>query len=270
MNLFVVNVGVNAADAAVRGLRSPIFPDGTFEFIPILERRDFHGRPGILTYDDLLSETERASSLGAFVPDRVRHYSVHADPDFVDFTYGDIMSPRAANLAGAAVGDQLWFLARLWAHDGNRFEGKGELYFIGVIQVEANILVPAGGRASDLAPELRDRIWRNAHYRRLTAGETSAFRVITGSKHSSRRFCYAVQVTPAVAGHVYGGELGADGFYRREGTVLVSQNGQPRRFERFGSITRSVQPFLNSEHSADQPYLRELSRLAAAACRGPG
>ena len=55
MKLYVVNVGVNTADAGKRGLRSPMFPDGTFEFVPIKEESRFSQAEGIRSYNDLPS-----------------------------------------------------------------------------------------------------------------------------------------------------------------------------------------------------------------------
>jgi hypothetical protein len=267
MKLFVVNVGANTADEKARGVRSPIFSDDTFEFVPILEPcKHLHGRAGILTYADLPSGTGRASSLADFLPNRVRNYSVHADPEFKTFTYGDFMSARAANLKYAQPGDQLWFLARLWDHNGNRWTGASDFFLIGVIQVAQNVAIPVGTAPSQLNAELRERINQNANYRQLNAGERRAIRVIVGSTTSSCRFQRALRVTPEVAGHIYGGERGSDGLYRRDGVVRRNKtNGNPRIFERLGSITRSIQVFLDSGISDDARYIEALARLATTA-----
>ena len=60
------------ADAAKRGLRSPVFPDGTFEFVPIKEESRFSQAEGIRSYSDLPSWTGRVRSLAGFLPERVR------------------------------------------------------------------------------------------------------------------------------------------------------------------------------------------------------
>lgn len=266
MKLFVVNVGVNTADESKWGLRSPIFSDDTFELVPILERTHLHGRDGILNYADLPSVTGRAKNLGDFIPDRVRTQSAHNDPEFATFTYGDIMSARAASLARAEPGDQLWFLARLWDRVGNHWTGTSDFFFIGVFQVTHNVVIPAGTTPSQLSTELRERISQNANYRQVAAGDVSrAVRIVVGSTTSSSRFHMALRVTPKVAGHIYAGERGSDGFYRRDGIVLRNKNGNPRTFERLGSITRSVQPFLDSRNSGHPRYIEALAALAAAA-----
>jgi hypothetical protein len=145
MQVFVVNVGVNSNDAAKRGLRSPVFPDGTFEFVPITERSDLISAAGIPTYADLSSHTRRVRNLGELVPEAMRTRRVHADPEFETYTYGDILSPRAANLKHVRSGDLVWFLSRLWHHDGRRWSRESDFYLIGFLDVQQNILVPDGG-----------------------------------------------------------------------------------------------------------------------------
>ena len=105
MKLYVANVGVNKTHAGARGLRSPVFPDRTFEFVPIKEESRFSQVNGIPSYGELPSWTGRTGSLAEFLPERVRPYRAHADPEFETFTYGDILSVRAANLAGVEPGD---------------------------------------------------------------------------------------------------------------------------------------------------------------------
>jgi hypothetical protein len=126
----VANVGANASDAAARGLRSPIFPDGTFEFVPIKERFVSADSASAIAYRDLPSTTGRAKSIAAFLPSKVGVYKVHADPEFETFTYGDVPSPGAANLASIVGGDQLWFLARLWDHDGSGWVGGSDFSLV--------------------------------------------------------------------------------------------------------------------------------------------
>ncbi len=157
MKLYVANVGVNA-HAGRWGLRSPVFPDGTFEFVPIKEESRFSQVSGIPSYNEVPSWTDRTDSLGEFLPERVRSYRAHADPEFETFTYGDIQSPRASNLTDLVPGDQLWFLARLWNHDGARWTGSSGFCFVGFIEVEQNFYFAPGTRPEDIPPNLCGRI----------------------------------------------------------------------------------------------------------------
>lgn len=266
VRLYVVNVGANVGDASRRGLRSPIFPDGTFEFIPIKEHRDFANFGGIPRYCDLPTYTRRAESLAAYVPKRVALYRVHLDPEFSTFTYGDILSPRASNLRDVTERDQVWFLARLWNHNGPGWEQGSGFYFIGLFEVEDNIFVEAGTEPEGFPAAVRQRIQANAHYKRWAgAGDRSAFRVITGRRPGSFRFDRGLRVTPEVVAHVFGGRYEPrGGLFWVGGEILTNRNMRPRRFENFGSTTRTVQPFLDSAIVGHQEHLAWLSRLAAA------
>jgi hypothetical protein len=184
------------------------------------------------------------------------------DPEFETFTYGDVLSPRAANLAAVAVGDDLWFLARLWAHDGSRWTGASDFYFIGRFEVELNILVPASTIPGNMPDEVEKRIRANAHYRRLLCGGGSAFRIVAGQLERSCRFARPLRVTPEVVGLIYGGTYQPDkGTFHRGGQVLRNLNGKERRLGTFGSVTRSIQAFLSSDDSEQRDDLEALTRL---------
>lgn len=264
MRLYVVNVGVNVADAARRGARRPIFADGTFEFVPIKEARQFSRCREVPRYCDLPTQTGRAESLAAYVPPRISRYRVHNDPEFEMFTYGDVMSPRAANLKQVKVGDQVWFLARLWSHDGVRWGQGSDFYFIGRFVVERNLLIPAGSTLGDISLELCRRIGNNAHYRRWVYGKSrEAFRIVIGKRPGSERFRRAIRITPEVAGLLFGGTYDrGSGMFRSGGQLLKNRNGRPRRFEMFGSVTRTVQAFMDTAMSGDSERLAALDRVA--------
>ncbi|MCA1852713.1 MAG: hypothetical protein LC647_10055, partial [Beggiatoa sp.] len=206
----------------------------------------------------------REGTFAQFVPESYHQYPTHLDPEFETFTYGDIRSPRASNLSRAKVGDQLWFLARLWDHDGERWLSDSAFYFIGLFVVEKNLLVEENTDVSNLASKIKERIQQNAHYLRLLRGDQSEFRVICGDFGHSRRFRRGLQVSPEVAGYIYGGEWSrALDQYTHRGKVLLNNNGRPRTYATFGSVTRSIQAFLDSENPGDEPYLQALSTAAA-------
>jgi hypothetical protein len=262
MRLYVVNVGVNIADAARHGMRSPIFPDRTFEFVPIKEASKFATCPAVPRYCDLPTHTRRAESLAAYVDEKVSRYRVHNDPEFETFTYGDVMTSRAANLKHVKDGDHLWFLARLWNHDGLRWNEESDFYFIGRFEVEQNVLVRPDSRLDHFSTDFFQRIERNAHYRRWICGNNQeTFRIITGRRPASARFRRALRVTTEVAGLLFGGAYDSKcGVFRRGHQVLANRNGKPRRFERFGSITRTIQSFI------DTADVGATGRLAALNC----
>ena len=261
VKLYVANVGVNTAS---RGRRSPVFPDGTFEFVPIKES-SVYAVEGVPTYDDIPVVSGRTASLAAYVPAKVAGYAVHNDPEFTTYTYGDILSSRASNLRKIEPGDELWFLARLWDHDGERWFGTSDFYFVGRLSVEHNVLIPADTLVDDIPPHLQERIRNNAHYNRLAlAGSRGAFRVIIGDGERSARFRRAIKVTPEVVALLYAAKYDSkrDRFLR-EGQVLRNRsNAPPRTFSYFGSATRAIQSFLDSSREGDRPSIDALMELA--------
>ena len=265
MKLYVANVGVNTSHSSGKaGLKSPVFPDSTFEFVPIEEDDCFSRAEGIPTYHDLPSWTGRIRCLAELLPERVRRYRAHADPDFEKFTYGDIDTPRAANLNLIKPGDQLWFLARLWNHHGTRWTGDHDFYFIGFIEVERNLSFAKGTRPADISAKDRKRIENNAHYRRLMAGDREWFRVLCGKPRRSCRFNRALRVTADVAGLLFGGlyDASKDMYIGPRGIPVKNKNGRPRSFRHFGSITRTIQCFLDSSVPKERDCVEVLAKMA--------
>ena len=261
MKLAIVNVGVNANDARERQLRSPIFPDGSFEFVPIPESARFQHVAAIPNYGNLPSWTGRRRNLADFLPESLRGERAHHDPDFAQLTYGDIPSPRAAALHQAVPGDQLWFLARLWDHDGMEFLGSSRFYLVGYLDVETNLFFERGQGV--YPPEVRTRLRANAHWLRRDAGDTGTFRVIVGKPDASRRFQTAVAVTPVIAAQLFAAHYDepTDGFVQA-GEIARNKNGKPRLWSRFGSITRTIQWFLDDNLPGHPSHLEALAAIA--------
>lgn len=264
MKLAVVNVGVNSNDARKHQLRSPIFPDGSFEFVTILESARFQNVTTIPNYGDLPSWTGRRRGLADFLPESLRGERTHHDPDFEHLTYGDVQSARGASLKQAVPGDQLWFLARLWESDGTALLGPSRFYFVGYLEVEANLFFENG--QGEYPPTLRTRLQANAHWLRCDAGDPGTFRVLVGKLDASRRFQTAVEVTPDIAAHLFASNYNeqTDGFVQAS-EVSRNKNGKPRLWRHFGSITRAVQWFLDSNVPDHQAHLEALASIARAA-----
>lgn len=259
MRLFVANVGVNTADARSRGLKSPVFDDRTFEFIPIKEPSTFAASKFVRRYRDLPCWTGAAGALTTFLPGDVWEFAAHDDPDFVGLTYGDIKSSRAAALADVEPGDQLWFLARLWSYRDGRYAGPSAFHFVGAFDVTHNVL--PGDTLEGVETEVRRRLERNAHWLRRQSGDSNPCRILVGDVETSARFNKAIEITPRVAGLLFGGAAAADGTYRRDDVVLRNKCGTVRSFENFGSITRTVQSFLDSRREQDLAFLAALATL---------
>jgi hypothetical protein len=106
MKTIAINIGANTN---APGFRGPVYPDGTFEYIPIPESEPT--RVQVPTYDDL--------DLGMTVPDEVGDVPVHLDPEFSEYpcceryTYGDEHGVKAGPLSTLEMGDYLLFYATL-------------------------------------------------------------------------------------------------------------------------------------------------------------
>ena len=195
-NVFIINVGVNASHGQ---LRSPIFDNNTFEFIPIPEKGRRSSCPECKTlpkYSDLKSFNNL--DLLGFIPKRYHPLRVHNDPEFVDYTYGDYptISPRAANLQKVKRGDSIFFLARLVKWRNDVFTKEAGFYLIGFLEVE-DILKEA--MAEPKRSVLREFI-QNAHVQRALYNPRlwNRFWVFKGSEHS-RRFEHAIPFSKGFA-----------------------------------------------------------------------
>lgn len=89
MNVVLVRVGI---DTGCGGIHSPIFSNGEFEFVPIPDSHSVDER----TYGNAKGRAGRA--FVEYFPDRkrdsMRSQSMHVDPEFETFTYGDPTPPK--------------------------------------------------------------------------------------------------------------------------------------------------------------------------------
>jgi hypothetical protein len=195
--IFLANIGANASHR----YSSPLYPDGTFELITIPEDRPLDG-PHIVRYRDVSCFNDPHGPITDLVPQRYWDAPTHYDPEFDTMTYGDNCetAPRAAGLKQMAIGDFIFFIARLnrWndAGQGNEFG----FYLIGFLEVE-NILRNVREMPSKAAMR---RFGRNAHVRRGLTDDSNwdGFWVFAGSERS-RRFEKAVPVTRQFAASVF-------------------------------------------------------------------
>ncbi len=221
--IFLANVGANASHR----FASPIFPDGTFEFIPIPETPDLRGVHAV-RYKDLRSFYDPGERLAKYVPKRYWNVATHSDPEFETYTYGDNCetTPRAASLKRLERGDYLFFIVRLerWVDAGPTHEYG--FYLIGYLEIEDSL---PNVRARPQPPVLA-KVAGNAHVRRgLTdARHWDGFWIFRGSGRS-QRFRRAVPVTRELVDGVF---TAADGSPWR-------WDGNRSELQVIGSYTRS-------------------------------
>lgn len=149
MKIAMLRIGI---DTGSGGMHGPLFQDGTFEYIPIPDNFGKDNR----TYGNTLGVHGRP--LSEYFPESRRknviHQSIHFDPEFVTFTYGDPTPPKAG-LRHLERGDMLVFYCGL---EGWDFASPPALYLMGYFEVLA------AGRAVDFSSnELEALFGENYH-----------------------------------------------------------------------------------------------------------
>lgn len=95
-------------DRGTGGALGPIYPDGTFEYIPIPETI-----PSDCPFTYATLPGRRVSALANVLPARLARLCPHIDPDFDSCTYGDALPRKRQQLLRLAPGDLLVFYAGL-------------------------------------------------------------------------------------------------------------------------------------------------------------
>ncbi|MGB8771902.1 MAG: hypothetical protein WCC92_19970 [Candidatus Korobacteraceae bacterium] len=185
MQVVLLRVGI---DTGSGGIHSPLFSDGSFEYIPIPD--SFRGT-GVdqRTYGNttggggrrLVDYFPEASREGVF------NRSVHFDPEFQTFTYGDPTRPKAS-LSQLSEGSLLVFYAGL---KGWNFVSPPALYIIGCFEVER-----AGLATSFSQSELDGMFQNNFHVMHSDVFENQKDRlVLVKGSANSRLLRKAVKIS---------------------------------------------------------------------------
>lgn len=131
MRVVLLRVGI---DTGAGGIHGPLFKDGTFEFVPIWDKRNRFG-----VNHETYGNTKGAMHgklLADYFPDRRRDKAggvcIHYDPEFESFTYGDPTAMKAG-LRKLTKGDLLVFYSGL---EGWDFRCDPALYIIGYFEIE--------------------------------------------------------------------------------------------------------------------------------------
>jgi len=157
MKVAMVRIGIDTGSGGIHG---PLFQDSTFEYIPIPDdlRKDErtygntigkHGKRLV----DYFPETRKA---------KVANQSIHFDPEFVTFTYGDPTSPKAG-LRHLQQGDYLIFYCGL---EGWNCKDEPALYLMGYFEIST------AGYASGFTPvQIQELFGENFHVRHTSVYE---------------------------------------------------------------------------------------------------
>ncbi|WP_227353497.1 hypothetical protein [Haladaptatus salinisoli] len=215
-----INVAANTNQPGVRG---PIRPDGSFEYVPIPESEPTT-RP-VPTYADL--------DLSVELPEGAKASPVHLDPEFAEYpcceryTYGDPFGVKARPLLELDEGDYVFFYATLSTVGKPEREWippRWGAYVIGQFRL-AREPIP-GAEFAALDAEVRDLFDNNAHLKR---DEFDAAVLLEGAADGSELYDTAIPLS---------GTEGATA--NRLVTELSSDSGKgpwwrrPMRFEQDG------------------------------------
>jgi len=186
-----INVGANTNAPGVRG---PVHPDGSFEFVPIPE--DAPTAEQVPTYADLSLETD--------LPDEAAGAPVHLDPEFAEYpeceryTYGDPFGVKARPLLDLREGDYALFYATLTTRgepDREWIAPDWGAYLVGQFRL-ARDPVP-GDAYADLPASERATFENNAHVKRE---KFDAAVLLAGDDEESGLYDTAVPLSSAERG----------------------------------------------------------------------
>jgi len=168
MQAVLLRVGIDTGSGGIHG---PLFKDGTFEFIPIVD--GFAGS-GVSdrTYGNTVGRRYKRKLIDYFpekLRERRRETPIHDDPEFGTFTYGDPTRPKAG-LRKLKKGDLLIFYAGL---QGWNFLCDPALYIIGFFEVEKAGLAVEFSRG-----KLRRDFEKNFHVRHKRVFEDQKERLV--------------------------------------------------------------------------------------------
>ncbi|WP_137284392.1 Nmad3 family putative nucleotide modification protein [Halorussus salinisoli] len=186
-----INVGANTNAPGVRG---PVYPDGSFEFVPIPEDAPTVG--SVPTYADLRLETE--------LPAGSADAPVHLDPEFAEYpeceryTYGDPYGVKARPLLDLREGDYALFYATLTTRGDPEREWIAPdwgAYLVGQFRLARDPV--AGDEYVDLPEDERATFRNNAHVKRE---EFDAAVLLAGDRAESGLYETAVPLSSAEKG----------------------------------------------------------------------
>lgn len=180
--ILLLRVGM---DLGFGGL-GPLFPDGTFEYVPI------HDDPSRVSDRSLFFHDIPARSGGSvvrFVPKRHRGSPAHYDPEFDTFTYGDPARNKRRQLLRLSKGDMLVFYAGLRSPEETR---GSRLYLIGYLTIRQAHAITG---LNPWPPPEHQHLWGNAHLRRNRGDKDLV--VVEGDPATSRLLVRAVPLSDA-------------------------------------------------------------------------
>ena len=180
MKAMLLRVGI---DKGCGGALSPIFKDGSFEYIPIPESDpETHETR---TYQN--TSGRKNKPLAHFLPEKICDDKMHFDPEFETFTYGDPSSKRKS-LLKLNKNDLLVFYAGLTPYENDEYPNA--LYIIGYFVVED--VADFNTLSEKEAHKFCNLYFQNAHIKKM---DLENLVIIKGSKEKSKLLDKAILIS---------------------------------------------------------------------------
>jgi len=178
----LLRVGI---DKSSDGVLSPIFSDGTFEYIPLsekddqtIEKRTFHDIIGV-----------KGNKLSIYLPKKIARRKVHMDPEFTNFTYGD-EGKKAIYLRKLSHNDLLVFYAGLKPYEGDEYPEA--LYIIGYFTIKDVIDFENSKDEINRINNIRTKFHHNSHPKRSNAQDMV---LVVGDPDKSKLLDNPIQIS---------------------------------------------------------------------------
>lgn len=240
--IFLVNVGANTADQ--NRARSPIFPDGSFIYVP---------------FPDSGCRRPYLPEAHPYVADAA-NLRTHLDPDWQNLTYGDnCFNARARALLKAQIGDVLLFWGLLWRvtdHKNDIWASTAKTWcLIGAMRIEA--ILESSQTITQLSKSQQQRVLENEHMNGDRVEGRRLVRVFIADREHSCRFDRAVEL------EIYRD----DGLLHRTITAKDGRALQWNRPPRWNSALRSCRAVFDLSDADQRKRAIELSRHVKS-CNG--
>ncbi|MFA0846784.1 MAG: hypothetical protein ACC614_04400 [Methanobacterium formicicum] len=181
MKAMLLRVGIDKSSDGVLAL---IFPDGSFEYIPLSEKDEKSTENR--TYQDLTGT--RGKLISSYLPSSVAQRKVHLDPEFTTFTYGDV-GRKANYLLKLNPGDLLVFYMGLTPNSVAEYPEA--LYITGYFTVKTvldfkNIPLPQ-------VKGIQEKYSHNSHLKRRS--DENSMVLVVGSPEKSKLLDKAILIS---------------------------------------------------------------------------
>lgn len=182
MKAILLRIGI---DKKTDGTLGPIFEVGSFEYIPISEGDSKSQEDR--TYKNTIGRSGK--TLSAYLPKGIENRTMHFDPEFETFTYGDLTPTKRKALLKLASDDLLVFYAGLTPFENKKH--KEALYIIGYFTIEK--VIDFNQLTENEIKKCYQLYPNNAHLKRRI--DTEKLVIVVGYKDQSKLLDSAILIS---------------------------------------------------------------------------